>query len=126
MSPDARQVLVVDDEAAVRRLAARMLTQLGFTAVEAADGTEALAILRRDAGQIALVILDLTIPGMQVDELLTEIERDDIRVPVVICSGHDAQAQRQRFAGHRVAGYLQKPYRLDNLRTAVLAALSAV
>jgi CheY-like chemotaxis protein len=123
MSLDGQQILVVDDEEAVRRIAARMLTQLGYTATEAADGTVALATLRQHAGQHALVLLDLTVPG--IDELLAGIEQDDIHVPIVVYSGYDTQALGQRFADRPVAGYLQKPFRLESLRNAVLAALAS-
>jgi CheY-like chemotaxis protein len=93
-------VLVVDDEAAVRRLAGRMLSPLGYTAVEAADGAQALATLGQSPERFALILLDLTIPGLDVEEFLARIERDGLRIPVVISSGYGALDVGARFAGH--------------------------
>jgi CheY-like chemotaxis protein len=119
------QILIVDDEPAVRRLAGRMLGQLGFTAVEAADGAQAVEALWRQPERFALVLLDLTIPGLDVEEFLAKIERDGLPVPVVICSGYGAQDVEARFSGRAVAGFLQKPFGLENLRTALRDALPA-
>jgi CheY-like chemotaxis protein len=118
-------VLVVDDEPSVRRLTTRMLARLGFSTVEAADGTQTVELLRDRADELALVLLDLTVPGLDAEELLTQLERDGSQVPVVICSGYSAQELSARFAGRRVAGFLHKPFGLDGLQAAVLDALPA-
>jgi len=119
-------VLVVDDEALVRRLATRLLARLGFGTVEAADGAETVEILRRRHEELALVLLDLTVPGLDVEELLAIAEEAGSAVPVVICTGSDTkELGRRRFAGRRVAGYLQKPYGLAGLRAALDDALPA-
>ena len=120
VAPAPAEVLVVDDEPAVRRLAGRMLGQLGFTAVEAANGTQAAELLWQRPERFAVVLLDLTIPGLDVEEFLARIERDQLGVPVVICSGYAAG----ELSG-RVAGYLSKPFGLDGLRTVLREALPA-
>ena len=63
-TPGSGRVLIVDDEPAVRRVAGRMLHRLGYDAVEVDGGAAALALVREDPAQFAVVLLDLDMPGM--------------------------------------------------------------
>jgi CheY-like chemotaxis protein len=108
-------VLVVEDEDPLRRYAARLLADLGFTVVGAADGTEAVEVFRERGTELALVLLDVSLPGLSGEALLDQLTG----VPVVLCSGYDARTARRQFGEHHVAGYLAKPYGLDQLRTAL-------
>jgi CheY-like chemotaxis protein len=117
-------VLVVEDEDAVRRYATGLLAELGFTVVSAADGTQALEVVRARGAELVLILLDLTLPGLGGEAVLDEIERVGTKVPVVMCSGSDPHTVRRLFAGHRVAGYLAKPYGLEQMRTTLHAALT--
>ncbi len=117
-------VLVVEDEDPVRRYATGLLTELGFTVVGAADGTQALEIFRQRHHELALILLDLTLPGLTGEAVLAGIEDNDSKVPVVVCSGLDVRQVRRSFAGHHLAGVLPKPYGLDQMRTAVREAVS--
>jgi CheY-like chemotaxis protein len=118
-------VLVVEDEALVLRFATNMLAALGFEVVAAEDGPRALHQLGCHGDGLALVLLDLSVPGMTAEQFLDELERTTIAVPVVATSGLDVDEMAARFAGRRVAGYLQKPFRLAQLREAVRGALTA-
>ena len=117
-------VLVVEDEVRVLRLAADMLTALGFDVVAAEDGPRARDLLRQHRDELALVLLDLTVPGMTGEEFVAELESSTVEVPVVVSSGYSADDLGARFAGRRVAGYLQKPFRMAELRAAVRHALA--
>jgi Response regulator containing CheY-like receiver, AAA-type ATPase, and DNA-binding domains len=117
-------VLVVEDEDAIRRYATALLTELGFTVVGAADGNQALATFHDQGDDLALVLLDLTLPGLSGEEILEEMAKLGTKTPVVVCSGSDAQAVRRLFGGQRVAGFLTKPYGLEQLRSTLRAALS--
>jgi CheY-like chemotaxis protein len=114
-------VLLAEDEDPVRRLTTAMLTELGFTVVPAADGVRALDVIRERRDELALVLLDPTMPEMTGGEILTEMESEGIRIPVILCSGHNARELSVRFAG-RVVGFLQKPYRFEELRATVQKA----
>jgi CheY-like chemotaxis protein len=77
---------------------------------------------RNAAGEIRLVALDMTMPGMSGEETLRrlrEIRRD---VPVVVLSGYAESEVRRRF-GDSIDGYLHKPYGVLDLARAVNAAL---
>ncbi|MHB8836370.1 MAG: PAS domain-containing hybrid sensor histidine kinase/response regulator [Candidatus Methylomirabilia bacterium] len=116
-------VLLVDDEAPVRHMAARMLTALGFDVLTAADGAEAVALFGTRAGEIRAVLLDLTMPRMDGHEAFLALRRLRAGVPVVLCSGYDVRESAERFSGLAFSGFLQKPYRLEELKAVLKKVL---
>jgi len=108
-------VLLVDDEPAVRRLGSRMLESLGFTAVTARDGVEAVELLREHRDRIRCVVLDLTMPQMDGEETFQELRAIRQEVPVILSSGYAEQDATQKFSGKGLSGFIQKPYELDAL-----------
>ena len=122
--PGAELVLLVDDEAGVRETASKLMTRLGFQALCAADGEQAIALFRSQAPRIAGILLDLTMPHLDGVQTLAELRRIRADVPVIISSGHSEAEVRQRFAGIPVSGYIAKPYTLESLRSALANVLS--
>ena len=118
-----RTILLVDDEDTVRLVAQRMLKRAGFHVLVAADGQQAICLFRQHAAEIACVVLDLTMPHMDGDETYRELRRIRADVPVILSSGFNEQDVVQRFAGTGLAGFVQKPYRMSDLRAAIRAAL---
>ena len=116
-------VLLVDDEETIRALGARMLGSLGFQVLTAADGREALQLYTEHRGEIALVLLDLTMPHMDGEETFRELRRLDPGVRVVMSSGYTEQDITSRFAGKGLVGFVQKPYTLAQLAERLRAAL---
>ncbi|HTM52346.1 MAG TPA: PAS domain S-box protein [Bryobacteraceae bacterium] len=104
------KVLVIDDEAGVRAVAAHTLRKCGFSVILAKDGEEGLALFRQQPEEIGLVLLDLTMPKMSGDEVLQELRRIRPAVKVIVSSGYDEQDDSDRFAGEGFAGFLLKPY----------------
>ena len=123
--PGADTVLVVDDEEVIRLLCADMVERLGYKSVTAVDGQEGVEIFRHDPRRIACVLLDLTMPRMDGMTALIEMRKIRPDVKVILSTGYDAQEATQRFVGHGLAGYLQKPYRQDALRAMVERVLAA-
>ena len=115
-------VLVVDDEAALRSVAVSALQRQGYDTLEAGDGLEALQVYEANRG-IRLVLIDLTMPGMDGDEACRELRRAGAMVPIILCSGFGQDEAFQRFRGRGLAGFLPKPYRLQDLLQAVRYAL---
>jgi two-component system, cell cycle sensor histidine kinase and response regulator CckA len=111
-------VLLVDDEETVRCIGAEMLTTLGFTPIMAHDGLEAIGILKRTPG-IAFVILDLTMPRMDGEQCFRELRLLDPALKVIMSSGYNEQEVTQRFIGKGLSGFIQKPYKLSDLRDAI-------
>ena len=110
-------VLIADDEATIRTVAAKMLTRLGFEVLAAADGQEALDLFRLHAERIVCVLLDLTMPQLDGEQTFHEIRRIDPAIKVILCSGYSEQEAVERFVGEGLGGFLQKPYSLGALET---------
>jgi len=116
-------VLVVDDDPAVRRTTGRMLSQLGFGALEAERGAEAVELYQRHAGRVRAVILDLTMPHVDGVETLRLLRRVDPAAYVVVASGHAQADVSMRFSEAPPEGFLQKPFGLEALTLALRAAV---
>jgi signal transduction histidine kinase/CheY-like chemotaxis protein/CHASE3 domain sensor protein len=110
------KVLVVEDSALIRLTTVDMIEELGMGCAEAANGPEALALLRDDA-DIGILLTDLGLPGMSGLQLVGEARklRSDIRV--VVASGYSEAALPEGAIPN--ASYLQKPFTLDQLREAL-------
>jgi two-component system, cell cycle sensor histidine kinase and response regulator CckA len=121
-SPGAMGVLVIDDEELVRDLARAVLTFSGHKVCTAANGSEAMAILGRGPQEIDLVILDLTMPGVDGGQIFKQLRMIAPDVPVLVSSGFALEDARRQVAGVGV-GYLPKPYTAGQLLDAVRAEL---
>jgi CheY-like chemotaxis protein len=113
-------VLLVDDEETVRGIGVEMLKELGFAVITAVDGRDALDVFK-SAPEIALVILDLTMPHVDGEQCFRELRRLRPDVKVIMSSGYNEQEVTQKFVGKGLAGFIQKPYRLSTLKAAVKA-----
>lgn len=112
-APGAHELLlVVDDEERVRGVARRTLERSGYRVLEAGSGEAALELLEGEARGAALVLLDLTMPGMGGEEALRELRRRRPHLPVVLSSGYGAESATRRLAApSRPDAFVQKPYR---------------
>jgi CheY-like chemotaxis protein len=103
-------VLIVDDEAAVRRLAASSLERAGFDVMLAADGKEGVGAFLENAEDIDAILLDLTMPGMDGREVLDEIRKVSEEIPVVLSSGFSEDQALQGLVDSSHTTFLRKPY----------------
>jgi hemerythrin-like metal-binding protein/PAS domain S-box-containing protein len=116
-------ILVVDDEDALRTVAVAALVRMGFDTLEARDGLEALQVYQANRDWIRLILLDLTMPGMDGEEAYLELRRAGSMVPIILTSGFGLEDAFQRFRGKGLAGFLPKPYRFHSLKTVIRDAL---
>lgn len=121
MRPDLR-VFVVDDDAGVRDSLALMLGLAGYRAVLFADAEAFLAAWRADwAG---CVVADLRLPGMSGIALQAELRARGSALPIIIITAHgDVPSARAAFQAEAV-DFLEKPFRDDQLTTAIESAFS--
>jgi two-component system cell cycle sensor histidine kinase/response regulator CckA len=103
-------ILVVDDEQIVRDTARNTLERYGYRILIAKDGREAVELFREVQEEIALVLLDLTMPYMNGEEVLRELQSIRPRVRVLLSSGFNEVEAVRRFTGKGLAGFIQKPY----------------
>jgi CheY-like chemotaxis protein len=119
VSTGARTLLVMDDDSAVREITAAMLTELGYSVVEAGSGGAALDILRGDR-PIDLLLADYAMPGMNGVEAAKAAIELRPGLPVLFITGF-ADLKALRDVGEdRI---IQKPFRDDELARKVEAVL---
>ncbi len=108
-------ILVVDDEEDVRLAAQLILEDIGYQVICAQDGLSGLDLFRQYQHDIRAVLLDLTMPHMNGEELFSEIQRIRKDVPVVLSSGYSEEEAIRQFAGNPFNAFIQKPYQIEAL-----------
>jgi PAS domain S-box-containing protein len=109
-------ILIVDDEEMVRQPTAAMVESLGFAVLTAVDGEEAVEVVRRHGARIRAIILDLTMPKLDGAGALDRILRIQPDAKVILSSGYDEGEATGRVAKELLAGFIRKPYRLEQLQ----------
>ena len=87
-APRAGRILLVEDEPAVRLIAARILRKAGYEVLEGRDGEEGLRLAARELGQLDLLVTDVVMPQLSGPELATRIRALRPELPVIYCSGY--------------------------------------
>ena len=103
-------ILVVDDEEFLRELARDMLSNNGYQVITAGSGESGLSLYREKSDAIALVILDLIMPGMGGKHCMEEILNFNPDAKVVISSGYSMEDPASDEVLQRARGFIQKPY----------------
>jgi PAS domain S-box-containing protein len=114
-SAGAGRVLLADDEEDVRSVVRAMLETLGYEVIEARDGVEAVELFRRHAAEIDLVILDLVMPRLKGEAALEQMRRIAPTVPAILVSGYDESGRIREIFAAGFGGFLQKPFRRQDL-----------
>ena len=113
-------ILLVEDEAAIRTSARRLLERQGYRVLEARDGADALATYRKHAGEIALVLSDVVMPRMTGPELHHAIGGG---VKFLLMTGYTAGETWAGVKPDPMPSVLHKPWMSEELLTAVRATL---
>ncbi|MCS7025715.1 MAG: response regulator [Bryobacteraceae bacterium] len=122
--PSRETILVLEDEASIRSLVARVLRREGYQVLEASSGQEALQILSQHAGEPALIVSDVMLPDMLGTELVAQLRLIHKRMPVVYMSGY---SDERALSSGKLAPYeafLAKPFSLSVLLQTVRLLLS--
>jgi PAS domain S-box-containing protein len=93
--PANETILLVEDNAAVRRAAERILSECGYRVLEAANGAEALAIRKRSSGAIDLLLVDLVMPGITGRDLARQMLEANPDMRILFMSGYEPQGAEQ-------------------------------
>jgi DNA-binding NtrC family response regulator len=109
-------ILVIDDESGIRLITERILTMLGYQVVLARNGKEGIAMFQRHAAELCGVLLDLTMPDLDGEATFYVIHAIDPDVPIIVMSGHGEHEINRRFGKEGLAGFLSKPFMIEELR----------
>jgi two-component system cell cycle sensor histidine kinase/response regulator CckA len=122
-APRGETILVVEDEPSVLDLAREVLESQGHRVLTSVNGREALDAARRHAREIRLVLTDVVMPQMGGIELVEALGPILPAIPVVFMSGYSEAVVRREGMVTPGAGFVQKPFRSDDLARAVRFAL---
>jgi two-component system cell cycle sensor histidine kinase/response regulator CckA len=111
----AGRILFVEDEDAVRGVAAKLLRARGYEVIEAASGEEALELAETHAGTIDLMISDVVMPGMQGPDLLKQARGYLGSAPVMFISGYAESEFSDLLEGEANVSFLPKPIDIKTL-----------
>jgi CheY-like chemotaxis protein len=109
-------ILAVDDNPTLLRMLKKLLHKLGRESLTAASGPEAIEIFKTHRGNISLVILDIIMPGMPGADVFHELKRINPEVRIVLCSGYSMDGVAGSLIEKGAAGFLQKPFLLEELK----------
>jgi CheY-like chemotaxis protein len=104
-----RSILVVDDEPMALILAKQFLSQANYHVTTACSGFECLGLCRSEPNDFHLVVLDLTMPGMDGEETFERLREICPELPIVISTGFIAQEKLNRMLAAGLAGFIRKP-----------------
>jgi len=107
-------LLIVEDQAELRRLVMRQLLGLNLEILEAGDGIEALQILQDHGPRVRAALVDWTLPVLGGAELVRRMGQEHASLPILLCSAHPLTPAQCR--GDNVKGFMLKPYLRATLR----------
>ena len=117
------RILVVDDEELVRVLTTNMLKSLGYDVLAVSGGQEAIAVYTKEHMTIGMAIIDLAMPDMSGQEVFRALRAIDPTLKAVLSTGYGMNSKAKEAMDEGMQGFIQKPYRMDDLATAVANTL---
>jgi len=124
-APEKHQptVLLVEDDEATRDAMTAILVREGYLVLTAANGHDAMSVLRTPLSSIDVVLLDIHLPDISGADLCVRLREIQPEVPVIVCSGEAEPAEMAKLLELGVRRYFQKPMALDELLATVEANL---
>jgi hypothetical protein len=117
-------ILVVDDEAAIRKITQTSLKTFGYRVLEASDGIEAIALYAQYKTQINLVLMDMMMPNMDGLTTIRTLKKIEPSVKIVAVSGLVSDDKLTQVATFGVKAFLSKPYATKDLLNTINGVLS--
>jgi two-component system cell cycle sensor histidine kinase/response regulator CckA len=106
-------VLFVDDEEMALKVGSLMLQKLGYKVLPAGKGQEAIDIFKKN--QVAIVLLDMQMPGMNGYEIYYQLKKIQPKVKILVASGYVGDQSEKRLISIGFNGFIQKPFGLKQL-----------
>lgn len=118
-------ILLIDDDPSIIAMGREALTQFGYRCISASSGEEGLEIYSVLKGQVDLVILDLSMPGMGGYGCLRELKRLNREAKVLIASGHSTDGSLLQTFAEGANGFIGKPFMIAELLKRAREALDS-
>jgi signal transduction histidine kinase/ActR/RegA family two-component response regulator len=119
------RVLLVEDDRAVRMIAARVLRRDGYEVVEATNGREGFELYRKMGGRVELIVTDLVLPEMGGRAMIRAMEAEGPVPPVIYMSGYTAEAMSAQSILAEGDHFLEKPFTTESMLAKVRETLQA-
>lgn len=117
------RILVIEDDKDIRRTIQLQLEMEGYNVITASDGYEGIYKARSE--NVALVILDLKLPGLPGEEICKELRKDATKetVPIIMVTAKDTDVDAVIGKVIGADYYIRKPFDMDNLLTKIRSVL---
>jgi two-component system cell cycle sensor histidine kinase/response regulator CckA len=116
---ESEMILVIDSDPYARDIAGRFLEVMGYQALLARNGTEALEMFRQNNFKIQAVVLDVATPETAAEEIFKELRQLRSDLSIILCSIHPQRDLALHFAKDGSVKFLPKPLSFSKLELAV-------
>jgi CheY-like chemotaxis protein len=122
--PGSETVLLIDDEEAIIEVTRDILDMLVYKVFTAKNGREAISIYEQKKNEIALIIMDMIMPGMGGAECFDALKKINPAVKVVLSSGYSMTEQAQDIMKKGCSNFIQKPFSIKELSQKIRETLN--
>jgi two-component system cell cycle sensor histidine kinase/response regulator CckA len=105
-----KMILIIDDEEGILEVASRSLTKAGLKTLRATNGEEGIDLYRQHLHEVALVVLDMFMPGLSGFDMLAMLTGINPDVRILVSSGSINEATKQNLLSMGAVGFIAKPY----------------
>jgi CheY-like chemotaxis protein len=119
-----RHILLVDDEKVLRDVGLKMLGELGYKASICSNGKEAVELYKKSWKSIDLVILDMVMPVMDGKDSFLAMRKINPDISALLASGYSIDGEAQGILDVGVKGFIQKPFKSDQLSRKIAEVLN--
>jgi PAS domain S-box-containing protein len=123
-SGEGKRILLVEDEAGLRQITAKLLRTSGFEVFEAEDYKKAQALFKKEKGKFDLLLSDVILPDKTGIDLAEELLAKNPDLKLVLCSGYTDDRSQWPLIRERGYKFLQKPYSLDELLSMIMEGIA--
>ena len=120
------KILVVEDDEITRKAICAILETFNYATSEAVDANEAIRLFEFFGDDIALILSDMVMPGMNGDELLTQLQTKWADIRMIMVTGYPFTEQDKISPNEGIVDWVQKPFEVEELVKAIQGALPVI
>jgi two-component system cell cycle sensor histidine kinase/response regulator CckA len=112
-----QHILLIDDEAVVREIGCEMLENLGYQCIPAESGEQGIQLYKENKDKIALVILDIEMPGISGDKVYSTLKDLEPTLKILLISGYAKNYLEARYFKQKLnhSIFMSKPFQMQQL-----------